>query len=132
MGIRPEDIIASICVIGLISWLWAFEYREKSSMAKFLIQVGASHVFSAILVAATLLVVVPLLFGLTWADVTIPPERKKIGPVLFGLLLAPFIAMLYGLRLRRKTARAGDVADFSISVDKGTERSIGSDKNSKT
>lgn len=128
MVIRPEDITASICAIGLISWLWAFEYREKSSMVKFLIQVGVSHVFSAILVAATLLLVVPFLFGVTWTDVTIPPEQKKTGPVLFGLLLAPFIAMLYGFRLRRKAARAGDAADFSISVDKGTERSIGSDK----
>ena len=118
MVIRPEDITASICAIGLISWLWAFEYREKSSMAKFLIQAGASHVFSAILVAATLLVVVPLLVGVAWADVAIPPERQKIGPVLFGLLLAPLIAMLSGFRSRRKAARAGDLLTSPAALTK--------------
>ena len=109
--IRIEDIVASGFVVWFASWLWALEYRQKSSTAMFLAQAGVSHVVSAMLVAGALFVVVPALFGLTWADVAIPPERKTIGPVLFALLLAPFLAMLYGLRLRRKALGTSEAAN---------------------
>jgi hypothetical protein len=117
--IRIYDIVACGFVVWFASWLWAFEYRQKSSMVMFLAQAAVSNVVSAMLVAIQLFVVVPALFGLTWADVTIPPERKIIGPVLFALLLAPLIAMLYGLRLRRKAHGTSEAA--SSEKGKGSE-----------
>ncbi len=108
--IRIEDVVAGGFVLWLTSWLWASEYRQKSSMKVFLTQAVVFNLLSATLVAVELFVVVPALFGFTWADVTMPPEKKIIGPVMFALLLSPLIAMLYGLRSRRNAPGASEAA----------------------
>ncbi len=128
MVIPAEELAAVILVICFATWWWGFEYQQKSSMTKFLVQVGVSHILSAILVAAELLLVVPLLLGVTWADVALPPPRVRSAPVMIGIFLARFIGSLYGFRSRRKMVRACDAANSPVGVDEDTKPTITSDK----